>query len=363
MTSLDALSPRDPALAALRAALAGPLSHAAADGAGRDWVPPELAVFGRGRGEALFGVVLPAPELPGAGHLVAEYGPDGVVDGLFRSTREGAAAFARQHARGPEAQAAAARVAAAPDLRVAPPADHLALDAADGLPLWVPRWSWRESDVGALSHPAEVPRRMRDLVAAGRPGSALHLGRYMEHALRRYPAQGALRDEVWEALALAYAALGRPAYAGIARARAGGGEALVPSTREPGEVPADALAGLIPLVARDVIGFAGLRRARVSAAAGELVVLVDVAVDPTRHPDAADRAGVRLSQAWEGGATRGPVRREILHYGRAIPKGLPPPDPRDDEAVRAIARGWLDAGGPVGLEDRAGDLGPLGGWR
>lgn len=363
MSRFAAIPNPPPALVALDRALSGPLAHAATTRDEQPWAPPEFHPFGTTRSGAVMGVVVPAPEVASPTWYIAELRDAGVADGLFPSCRAGALAFAQHW--GADMSVISA-LSAAPEHRVGPPAQYLVQDGSDGLPLWVPSRSWRASDVGSLVHPDQIVARLTELLGEGRPGSALHLGRYMSHALSRFPDQAELAEQVWGVLAEVYDALRRPSYAALAAER-GPLEQPGIATRETGTLPQHVLALLTELVRGDVHGLTGIRSARVHASGAtvtegpmELAVHIDVALDITQRPDGADLAHVRLVQAWTGGSAVGPILAEVRTVGRRIEPGTP--RPTDPTLLPAFERGYVVISGEMPLAPRHGDLSGLAVW-
>ena len=363
MPVLTHVRAESPALAILRTALNGPLQHHAAADAG---LPPEVHAFAVGSDATLFGVVVPAPEVTSPTWYSAMVPEQGEA-ALYRTIHAGAVAWAQPMARIHDDVAAVANALyAVPDRRVAVPVDYLELSGADGLPIWVPRWSWRESDVGALVSPLDVPERITELVSAGRPGSALQLGRYMTHQLRRYPDQHALSDAIWRALADAYRALNRPRYGTQADTLGGVEPGLTHQTTAAGDVPVTHLASVAPRLHADLVGFAGvlgghvtIEPARRTQGVEEVVLHLTVSLDPTRRQDGADMAHVLLVQAIANETTHGPVVGEVVECCLRIPQDTPRPADSDAAGLRIFERGYLIVAGNRPLGPREGDLSPF----
>ncbi len=360
MGVLTDISAESPALAILQAALNGPLARFSQSEAD---VPPEVTPFAPHGHASVFGVVVPAPEVTSPTWYAASFPTQGQAT-LYRTIHAGAVAWVQPLSRMESSVGALANALySVPDLRVALPVDYLELEGADGLPVWVPRWSWRESDVGALVAPHDVPDRLADLVGAGRPGSALQLGRYMTHQLRKYPDQRSLTEAIWRELSHAYRALNRPNY-GARADRLGGVEpGLTLHKAKPGEVPLTHLASVSARLNSDLPGFAGvigghvtIERAVRTRGAEELVLHVTVSLDPTRRHDGADMAHVLLVQALATEVAYGPVVGEVARCCQRIPQGTPRPPASDAEGQRIFERGYVIVSGARSLDPKEGDL-------
>lgn len=359
MPLLSDVNAESPALAVLKAIPRD--THAL----GTD-LPPEVHPFAPNGPGAVFGVVVPAPEVSSPTWYACSF-PDIGDATLYRTIHAGAVAWAQPAGR---TDPSIARIANAlyslPDLRVAVPVDYLELDGADGLPVWVPRWSWRESDVGALVAPHDVPDRLADLVAAGRPGSALQLGRYMTHQLRKYPSQRPLSDAIWQQLGHAYRALNRPRYGARADVLGGLEPGMSVHHATPGEVPLAQLATVAAQLNADLQGFAGVLGGRVTVeravrtrGAEELVLHLTVSLDPTRRHDGADMAHVLLVQALATDVTYGPVVGEVAQCCQRIAEGTPRPADSDPAGQRIYDRGYVIISGCRPLDPRQSDLSPF----
>ncbi len=360
MGVLNNIAAESPALAILRAALNGPLARYSQSEAN---VPPEFAPFAPNGQASVFGVVVPAPEVTSPTWYAASFPSQGQAT-LYRTIHAGAVAWAQPLSRmEPSVAPLANALYGVPDLRVALPVDYLELQGADGLPVWVPRWSWRESDVGALVAPHDVPDRLADLVGAGRPGSALQLGRYMTHQLRKYPGQHTLSEAIWRELALVYRALNRTEYGAQAELLGGIEPGLSLHKAAPGEVPQTHLASVAARLNSDIRGFAGIIAGRVTIERAvrtrgteEVVLHVTVSLDPTRRNDGADMAHVLLVQALASEVAYGPVVGEVARCCQRLPDGTPRPAESDAAGQQIFEQGYVILSGARSLDPKEGDL-------
>ncbi len=373
MPSARYLPVRPPVLDVLIDALDGPYASVE-DSGEHDWVPPELWAFGRtGVDNGVYGMVVPAPEVRTPTWYSAAYTwADGATE-LYDTCHAGVSAFLFKWAGTVLSDAGMRhwdiRLRTAAAQRVVPPPNMVVVDGTDKLPIWVPTWSWRDSDVGRRISPDGIPSRMEELIADGRPGSALYLGRALAHVCWRSDEYSALAQPAWRGLAAAYGALGRDAYAAIANARGGVSTQLAPNTREPGEVPASGVTALSGPLSRALTGFAGIRGGTVAVGDPvmtkgpmELTLKLDVSLDPTRRLKGSDCAVVRLAQGFDGNETLGPLVAQVLVFGERIPPHMPPPPPGDAAATKAYEQGFFTVDGPLDLEMWDVDLIPFAAW-
>lgn len=179
-------------------------------------LPPELFVFGgTGVDGRILALHVPTPEVRGALPSVVVTGWAGEPD-LVAPLARGLRAVAAGEVGGDAAVRRRADLAAdvADTLRSTPAPGYGRIQAADGLTVRFPATTWLPTDTRRWIPPDEAPGEMRRLAEAGRPGSALAVGR---SALQLAVLDGddAQRRALMESLQPVYRALGRDAFADL----------------------------------------------------------------------------------------------------------------------------------------------------
>ena len=294
---------RPPALELLVSAiLRTPMLWSSADtGAGnRDWVPPELRVFGRtGVDNGVFGVVFHCPEAPVPTWPIATYYLGGGTESVHPTCAAGVLAFLETWNRG---DAELRRRVARAERPAMLPKGYTVEPTMDGLGLVVPSAVWAADD-GPKHRLEQAADVVQDLVQSGRAGSALHVGRDALALVWRRGRQD-LVVPLNASVAMAYDALDRPEFARIARERAGlASRASRPTATATLPVDVAALVGDSLAVAWS--GTATLRADGPIQGQVMLTLRADVVLE------SGDDATVLLIQGWSGDGVHEPLNGRV----------------------------------------------------